>query len=232
MSQYITRFDGDFTIGGQTYALIDRTYPANPDGTLLAHARATAQDGVSQYLDSGNKDIAVTGAAAPGWFVNTSTNAAVRDLDTATDADRHTQLVKETMRRKEATFDPLFAFHDNAVRAWRGYQKKTIAFDQLNAGNATSRPFILAAAAVDGNEFIRFVNAQGAVDSGGNFYPKFVYTGNDQGADNRRFYVYPGRGSASPGGVNIPAALADSNFTTIPTLAQLEAADVFGYLRG
>lgn len=232
MSSYITRYDGDLTIGGATYLQVEHVFPATPDGTLQAHARATATAGVSQYLDSGNKDIAVTGAVEHGWFVNTSTNVGVRDLDLASDADRHTQLVKDTMRRKEADYDSLFAFHDNADRVVRGWQKKIVAYDERNAGNATSRPLILAAAAVDLNELARYATAQGSVDSGGNWYPRTTYVGGDAAANANLWYVWPGVGSASAGGVGVPAPHTTADFTTIPTAAQIDAADVYSYLRG
>lgn len=229
---YCTVYDGDIVSGGQTYRFIDQAFPATTSGNTAMRARAAAAAGVSAYVDGGDKAISVAGPILRGWFVNTSTNAGVESIDTASEADRHTALVKTTMRRKEADYDSLFAFHDNADRLVRGWQKKIAAYDERNAGNAASRPLILAAAAVDLNEIARYATAQGSVDSGGNWYPRFVYTGGDAAANANLWYVWPGIGSNPAGGVAVPAPHTTADFTTTPTAAQIEAADVYGYLRG
>ena len=72
---YTINFDGNVTVGADTYAQIASVYPE--DESLVP----AAPSGQSRYEDNASKLISVTGNANIGWWVNISTNVAVQSID-------------------------------------------------------------------------------------------------------------------------------------------------------
>lgn len=211
---YVAVYTGTFTVGADTFRQIAGVFPATTDGELQQHAFSTANAGVDDYRDSGNKAIAVTGNAVVGAYINTSTNAVSESIERVSAADLRKDELQALLRLQLDRADI-----NISAGFLKGLQQIIIGFAEANDANLsddTRWGRLRAWAAANPNELDYRLSA----------LAKTALTPRDGQATAQAFYALP---ALSGTGVNLGAAFPAGQWAASPTEDQCEAIDVYAF---